>query len=163
MSSTTKKVFTGEEFSGSDDLDISDVSDWIVDGMGGEPAKSILHDHDLDGNVVMGLTLKTSPDNAKVDNANVYLVGEFMRGGKEIKAKRLFIDADKDLKISYLIEEACVFSFRSGTMIGELVSDDKVTWSVYRKGSRGNTDIPEEEYEANKIASSHRSTVVFEG
>ena len=36
-------------------------------------------------------------------------------------------------------------------MIGELVSDDKVTWSVYRKGSRGNTDIPEEEYEANKI------------
>ena len=143
MSSTTKKVFTGEEFSGSDDLDISDVSDWIVDGMGGEPAKSILDDHDWDGNVVMGLTLKTSPDNAKVDNANVYLVGEFMRGGKEIKANRLFIDADKDLKISYHIEEACVFSFRSGTMIGELVSDDKVTWSVYRRGSRGNTDIPE--------------------
>ena len=44
-----------------------------------------------------------------------------------------------------------MFTFRSGTMVGEVIDDHKITWNVLRKGSRGNMDLPEAEYEANKI------------
>ena len=37
--STCPTVFAGSEFSGSDELNLADVSDWVVDVMGGEAAK----------------------------------------------------------------------------------------------------------------------------
>ena len=136
---SSKKVFSGEEFSGTETLDVSDISDWVVDGTGGEVAKTALDDFDWDGSVVMGIVIKTSPDNRKVVGGNIFLTGKFMRGGKEIRANRLFPEADKDLRISYIIEEASIFSFCSGTMIGETIDDERITWSILRKNSRGTT------------------------
>ena len=80
---SSKKVFSGEEFSGTDTLDVSDISDWVVDGTGGEVAKTALDDFDWDGSVVMGIVIKTSPDNRKVVGGNIFLMGEFMRATKE--------------------------------------------------------------------------------
>ena len=41
MSASNKKMFSGEEFSGNEKLDLNDVSDWTVEGMGGESVKSV--------------------------------------------------------------------------------------------------------------------------
>ena len=141
MASAKSKVFTGPEFAGTDLLDITDVSDWVVEGFGGETAKPVLDDFDLDRNLVMGITLQTTPDNRKVANSNIFLTGEFMKGNKEVKASHLFPDADKDLRIVYNIEEASIFSFKSGTMIGETLDNDKINWNVVRKTSRGSVEV----------------------
>ena len=97
----TSKVFSGPEFQGEEELDFNDVGDWLVEGMGSEVAKTVLDEFDWDGSPVMGITLKTSPDNRKVVNSNIYLVGEFMKTPREIKANRIFPEAEKDLRISY--------------------------------------------------------------
>ena len=54
---SSKKVFSGEEFSGTDTLDVSDISDWVVDGTGGEVAKTAPIDFDGDGSVVIVIVL----------------------------------------------------------------------------------------------------------
>ena len=97
MSASKTKVFSGAEFSGNDCLGFSDINDWVVEGMGGEAAKPALDDFDWDGKIVMGITLETTPDNNKVANSNIFLAGELMRGPKEIKANRVFSEADKNL------------------------------------------------------------------
>ena len=99
----------------------------------------------------MGLTLITLMDNEKVSNAIMFLTGEFMKSSKDIKANRLFPEADKDLKIQYCIEEASTFSFRTGSMVGEALDDDKVTWTVLRKSARGYTAVEEADYVEQKI------------
>ena len=60
MASRTK-VFTGDKFSGNNKLEVPDINDWIVDGFGGEAAKSALDNFEWNGDTVMGITLKTSP------------------------------------------------------------------------------------------------------
>ena len=84
--SPTVKTFAGPEFSGTDELERDDTGDWIVEGMGGETAKCALDDFDWNGSVVMGITLKTTSDNKRVSNANIFLTGEFMKSAKDIKA-----------------------------------------------------------------------------
>ena len=75
----------------------------------------------------MGIILETSPDNKKISNGNIFLTGEYMRNNKDIKANRLFLEADKDLRMSYIIEDAGVFTFKSGTMIDEYINNRKIT------------------------------------
>ena len=142
---------SGPEFNGSESLEVSDISDWIVEGMGGEVAKTVLDDFEWDGNAVGGITIMTSPDNKKVANANLFLAGELMKGVKEIRANRLFGEADRDLRVVYQIEEASLFTFRSGTTIGELVDDDKISWHVIRKTSRATNEVEVADYESNNI------------
>ena len=137
MTMTRPKVFNGSEFSGSDTLNLTDVSDWVVDGLGGEAAKSVLDDFDWDGNVVAGITLKTSPDNRKVVMSNIFLAGDLMKSSKEIKANRLFADADKDIKIIYSIEDATVLTFTSGSTIGDMMDDAIINWNVVKKVGYG--------------------------
>ena len=35
-------MITGAEFSGEELLEVNDISDWLVNGVGGEPAKAVL-------------------------------------------------------------------------------------------------------------------------
>ena len=153
MSSSKTKVFSGNEFAGSDQLEASDINNWIVEGFGGEAAKTVLDDFEWNGAVVMGITLKTSPDNKKIVGSNIFLTGELMRGSKEIRANRLFNDADKDLRIVYSVEEASILSFKSGTMIGDYFDDDKITWNVIKKTNRGSTEVEVADYESQNIGS----------
>ena len=141
----------GTEYSGEETLELNDINNWVVEGPGGEAAKGTLDDFEWNGEAVMGLTLITSTDNKKVSNAMVFLTGEFMKSSKDIKANRLFPEADKDLKIQYCIEEASTFSFRTGSMVGEALDDDKVTWTVLRKSARGYTAVEEADYVEQKI------------
>ena len=99
----------------------------------------------------MAIILETIPDNKKISNGNIFLTGEYMRNNKDIKANRLFLEADKDLRLSYIIEDAGVFTFKSSTMIGEYINDRKITWSVVKKSSRGHTEIDEASYTENNI------------
>ena len=105
MSSQKSKVFSGPEFAGEESLELNDINDWVVEGTGGEAAKGTLDDSEWNGETIMGITLKTSTDNKKVMNASIFLSGEFMKSSKEIKANRLYPEADKDLKIQYCIED----------------------------------------------------------
>ena len=151
MTSSRSKVFSGPEFEGNDELQVNDISDWVVEGFGGEAAKQALDDFEWDGGVVMGITLQTSADNKKVNNANIFLTGELMKSNKEIRANRLFGDADKELRIVYLIEEASALSFRNGTMVGDFIDNEKITWSVVKKNNRGSTDLDLADYESQHI------------
>ena len=54
----------------------------------------------------MAIILETIPDNKKISNGNIFLTGEYMRNNKDIKANRLFLEADKDLRLSYIIKDA---------------------------------------------------------
>ena len=151
MSSSKQKVFSGAEFNGSDTINLSDVSDWVVDGLGGEAAKTAIDDFDWDGNIVAGITLHTSPDNKKVVGSNIFLTGDFMKSSKEIKANRLFAEADKDMRIVYTIEDASIFSFKTGTLIGDMLEDASINWSVGKKTGRAIVDLEESDYETNNI------------
>ena len=109
--------------------------------------KPALDDFDWDGSAVAGITLQTSPDNKKVVTSRMFIAGTLMQNRKELKASRLFVDADKDLKISYIIEESSIFTFNSGTTIGDYLEDDKVDWEVLKKAPSGMTTIDSSEYE----------------
>ena len=104
-SSHTTIDFGGLEFEGGDLLAVPDISDWTVDGFGGDSAKSTLDEFDWDGNAVIGITLKTSPDNRKVTSSKMFTAGLLMKNRREIRANRLFPEADKELRISYMIED----------------------------------------------------------
>ena len=144
MASSRSKVFSGPEFSGSEELSFSDINNWVIEGRSGESAKIALDDFDWNGKAVMGVILETTPDNKKVSNGSIFLTGEYMRNPKEIKANRLFLEAERDLRMSYLIEDAGVFTFNAGTLVGDYINDDRITWSVVRKTNRGQVEEVEE-------------------
>ena len=151
MTSSRSKVFSGPEFSGDESLEVDDITDWIVEGAGGEAAKQTLDNFEWNGGAVMGITLQTSPDNRKLTNSSVFLTGELMKGNKEVRANQIFDEADKELRISYIIEEASILTFKSGTLIGDVIDDDKIPWSVIKKNNRGTTEVDSSEYEGQKI------------
>ena len=150
MLTSRQKTFSGAEFSGKDDLNWGDIQDWIVAG-GNEAIKSTLDQYSWDGNAVATILLSLSPDNRKVVQGKVVLVGDLMKGSKEVKANRLFPEADKQLSISYQFDDASLFTFNSGTMIGELVDSSECNWSVFKKARGGNTEIVQSEFEGNSI------------
>ena len=76
----------------------------MIEGFGGKAAKPKLDDFDWDGSAVAGITLKTSPDNKKDIASRMFVSRTLMQNRKELKANTLFVDANKDLKISYIIE-----------------------------------------------------------
>ena len=151
MSTSRTKIISGPEFSGDECLEVGDISDWVVDGFGGEAAKSTLDNFEWNGGAIMGITIQTSPDNQKVTNSNMFLTGELMKGNKEIRANRLFSEADKDLRIVYLIEEASILTFRSRSMVGDFLDDDKITWNVVKKSNRGTTEVDISDFESLHI------------
>ena len=82
-----------------------------------------LFEFDWDGNAVIGITLKTSPDNRKVTSSKMFTAGLLMKNRRDIRLNRLFSEADKEIRISYMIEESSVFTFNSGTMIGDQIEE----------------------------------------
>ena len=64
-----------------------------------------------------------------------------MRGFKEFRANKVFEGVDKEIRVSYCVEEASTFSFNDGTLTGDVVDGDNpgFQWNVIRKGSRGET------------------------
>ena len=150
MTSSRPKTLSGPEFTGSDQLTFSDVTDWVVGG-GTEAAKAVLDEFDWTGEPVVGVTLKLSPDNKKVVSGNLFVTGELMKSAKEVRANRLFGQAEKDLRISYIIEDASVLTFNSGTGVGDYIDAGDITWSVLKK-TRGETiELNETEYSENNI------------
>ena len=55
------------------------------------------------------------------------------------------------MRIVYSIEDASIFSFKTGTMIGDMLEDASINWSVGKKTGRTTVDIEESEYETNHI------------
>ena len=151
MAPTHQNVFTGPEFGGDGVLNLDDVTDWLVDGMGAEAAKATLDNFNWKGAVVAGITLQTSPDNKKVVASRMFLTGDLMTANKEFNASRLFIDAPADLRITYNIEDAGILTFNNGTLIGDFLEDSKISWEVIKKAGGVSSVLPKSEYEANKI------------
>ena len=58
----------------------------------------------------------------------MFVTGTLMQDRKELKANTLFVDANKDLKISYIIEEFRIFIFNSGTTISDFMEDIQLDW-----------------------------------
>ena len=85
----------------------------------------------------MTVELRLSPNNKKVVSGQVCLVGELMKNPREIRANRVFENADKELRISYQIEEASTLSFNNGTMIGDVLDSENpwFQWHVFKKTS----------------------------
>ena len=61
----------------------TDISDWMVEGFGGEAAKPALDDFVWDGSAVAGITLQTSPDNKKIVASRMFVPGTLMQNRKE--------------------------------------------------------------------------------
>ena len=151
MTGNQVKTITGQEFKGKDLLAYDDIQDYVVTGHG-EAIKTTLDDLDWDGDAVATIVLNLSPDNKKVTGGRINIVGEFIKEPKEFKATKLFEKADKDLRITYQIDDATIFKLNGGTMIGELLNSDQFTWSVTKKtSSRVNTVIDETDYESSSI------------
>ena len=74
MSTSRTKIISGPEFSRDDCLEVGDIADWVVDGFGGEAAKSTLDNFEWNGGAIMGITIQTSPDNRKVTKSNFSLL-----------------------------------------------------------------------------------------
>ena len=146
MSSSKTKEFAGPEFLGTDTLEIADTTDWHTQG-GVEALRQTLDAFDWNGEAVMAIQLALSPDNKKVIGGKVHLVGELFKGTKDFRANRLFENADKDLRISYNIEEASTFSFSSGTLVGDILDSQNpgIQWNVYKKERRGEVTNYEED------------------
>ena len=56
----------------------------------------------------------------------MFTAGLLMKNRREIRPNRLFPEADKELRISYMIEDSSVFTFNSGPMIGNHIEDDNI-------------------------------------
>ena len=152
-SADSEKEISGPEFQGSDKIEFADTTDWLTNG-GVEAIKETLDSFEWNGDAVVTLQLSLSPDNRKVDSGKVFMLGELMRGQKDFRANRLFEGADKELRVSYSVEEGSTFTFNSGTLVGDYVDsqDPGLQWHAYKKGRRGETStIDEEQHEENHI------------
>ena len=154
MSTNTRtKQMGGSDFDGNDELEFPDVQDWLVDG-GVETIKQRLDDFDWNGDAVITLLLDLSPDNRKVNSGKVMAMGELMKGTKDFRANRLFDGADKELRVSYIIEDFSTFTFNTGSLVGDVIDGEDlgVQWNVFKKGQRGDTEpIAEDDHDANNI------------
>ena len=88
MSAKKPKQISGPEFQGRENIEFADIDDWITTG-GTEATKVALDDHNWNGDAVMTVELRLSPDNKKVVDGRVCLVGELMKNQREIRANRL--------------------------------------------------------------------------
>ena len=59
-----------------------------------------------------------------------------MKVNKEINANRLFIDAPKDIRITYSIEDSGVLTFNNDTLVGDFLEDSAINWGIIKKASR---------------------------
>ena len=154
MSSTHRnKELAGPEFEGSDKLEFADVTDWFTRG-GVDAVKETLDSFEWNGDAMATIQLGLSTDNRKIETAKVFVLGELMRGNKDFRANRLFEGADKELRVSYCIEEGSTFTFNGGTLVGDYLDsqDPGIQWHVYKKGKRGDTQVIEDDlHEENGI------------
>ena len=50
-----------------------------------------------------------------------------------------------------MIEEASILTFRSRSMVGDFLDDDKITWNVVKKSNRGTTEVDISDFESLRI------------
>ena len=96
MTSSRPKLIAGPEFMGRDELNFTDIQDWVVQGFG-DATKQQLDEFEWDGEAVATIGLSLSADNRKVMGGKLHLVGELMKSTKEFRANKLFERAEKDL------------------------------------------------------------------
>ena len=138
------------DFGGQEKLEFIDIQDWVVHGWG-EATKTTLDDLEWDGDVIMGGGLDLSPDNSKVVGGRVFLQGELLKSPKEIRANKLWEKVDKELKISYSIEDAATLTFSSGTLVGDFVDCKDMSWQVVEKRHGELSELEPADYIARQI------------
>ena len=67
MSAKKPKQISGPEFQGRENIEFADIDDWITTG-GAEATIVTLDNHNWNGDAVMTVELRLSPDNKKVVN-----------------------------------------------------------------------------------------------
>ena len=128
------KAILSQDFSGKDSLELVDVQDWVVPGWG-EAAKASLDDMEWDGEAVVSVGITLSPDNKKIIQGKVFLQGELLKSSKEIRVNKLWDQSDKDLRLSYRIDDASIFTFNDGSLVGDYVDSSNINWMIVEKGN----------------------------
>ena len=147
------KTIAGKEFEGTEELIYDDIQDFIVTGMG-EAVKSTLDELDWDGECVASVVLNLSTNNKKVDSGKINMAGELMKTTREFKAVKLFENAEKDLRVTFQIEESGLFKFNNGMMVGDLLDCSEFPMSVEKKNTgRAPVVVEETDYSIHNISS----------
>ena len=127
----------GQGFDGKDQLEFIDIQDWVVSGWG-EASKATLDDFEWDGDAVVWVGITLSPDNGKIVEGKMFLQGELLKSAKEIRATKLWDQADKDLRLSYTFEDSSIFTFNAGSMAGDYIDCSNLSWQVVERGNNTN-------------------------
>ena len=120
---------SGPEFAAEDDLTTTDMERWVTEGSG-PSCHSTLDDFGWDGGVMGGILLVLSPDNKKVRNGQFFVTGKLYEDPCSIKADRLWPEVDPNLRFNLRVEEANMFTFDSGTMVGDYIASENLDWTI---------------------------------
>ena len=61
------------------------------------------------------------------------MFGELFKGQKEVRANKIWDKADKELRVSYTIDEASTFTFNCGTLVGDYVDCSNINWQILER------------------------------
>ena len=128
-------IITGPQFNGTTALDEEDFTVLAVEGFG-EQAETILADINWSEEIVCLTGLRLSPDNSRVSNSAVFLLGSIF-ADKRVNITKLW-NLDSQTHLSLTVSNASIFNFPNGALFSDYVDSSAVAFKVSQHGSELN-------------------------
>ena len=126
------KANTVPEFIGHETLEVADIKNWTVPGLG-KIARPILKEMGWNGEPVVVIGLSLSENNQRVADGRIYLHGELQNVEMEFIARNLWEQAERNLSIQIRFKDVCEFTFNDGTCEGDLMDSSEISWEVTKR------------------------------
>lgn len=125
-------IISGPQFNGTTDLDEEDYTILAVDGFG-NPSETILADINWSEEIVCLTGIRLTPDNSRVANSSVFLLGSLF-ADKRVNITKLW-NLDSQTHLSLTVSNASIFNFPNGAMFSDYVDSSATSFKVTQHGS----------------------------
>ena len=131
-------IISSQLFSGSTPLSHDDFLALSVDSFG-KPAEKLLEDLNWSKEVICLTGLKLSPDNLRVVNSSVFLLGSLLKD-KRVNVSNYWA-FDNPTSITISIPDASIFRFHNGALYSDYVNSSSFNFSFSQPNSTPSADF----------------------